>query len=74
MGEWDEGAMWFGTIYKHKGTYYMWYEGTGAGLGTKTKEAKDASKLCRNNDYGGYASINFSQTGLATYKGEMPKW
>lgn len=74
IGEWDEGAMWFGTVFKHNGTYYMWYEGTGAGLGTTSKQAKDASILCRNNDYGGYASINFSQTGLATFKGGMPKW
>lgn len=73
-GEWDEGALWFGTVYKHKETYYMWYEGTGAGLGTDTEEAIAASELCRNSDYGGYADISFSQTGLATYSGDIPKW
>lgn len=26
-GEWDDKAIWFGTVYKFKDTYLMWYEG-----------------------------------------------
>ncbi len=73
-GSWDEGAIWFGTVYKHFGKYYMWYEGTGAGLGTDSMKAIKASDICRNNDYGGYAGVSFSQIGLATYKGVLPSW
>jgi predicted GH43/DUF377 family glycosyl hydrolase len=73
-GSWDEGAIWFGTVYKHNDIYYMWYEGTGAGLGTDSVAAARASDICRNNDYGGYAEVSFSQIGLATYKGRIPSW
>jgi len=73
-GEWDEGAIWFPTLYNHNGKYYMWYEGSGAGLGTNTKAALNASDICRNNDYGGYAKVNFSQIGLAEYSGKLPNW
>ena len=52
-GEWDEGAVWFGTVYKHKDTYYLWYEGCGAGFGTDSEEAVEASRICREEDYGG---------------------
>lgn len=68
-GEWDEGAIWFGTVYKNGDTRYLWYEGTGAGLGTGTTQARQASELCRTKDYGGYANLSFSQIGLAVSKG-----
>lgn len=68
---WDEGAIWFGTLYKHKNTYYMWYEGTGVGNPLITNKALSDSKLCRNTDYGGYATSSFSQIGLATYNGKL---
>ena len=73
-GEWDEGAIWFPTIYKHDDKFYLWYEGSGAGLGVESKKAIEASDICRNNDYGGYAKINFSQIGLAIYDGKMKDW
>ncbi|MBN2558164.1 MAG: hypothetical protein JXB33_05345 [Clostridia bacterium] len=73
-GEWDEGGLWFGTVYRHGGTRYLWYEGAGAGLGTATEEARAASEICRNRDYGGYARFNFSQIGLAVHEGGMPVW
>ncbi|MCK5129934.1 MAG: hypothetical protein KAQ68_08785 [Clostridiales bacterium] len=72
IGTWDEGALWFGTVFKHNDTYYLYYEGTGAGLGTESKEARDTSEIVRNQDYGGYARFNFSQIGLAIYKGKLP--
>lgn len=65
-GSWDEGAMWFGTVYKHDGTYYLWYEGTGS-------NGVDSDN-CRNNDYGGYATTSFSQIGLATLRTSLPTW
>ncbi len=71
VGTWDEGALWFATVFKKGITYYLWYEGTGAGLGV---ESQEASRLCREEDYGGYADSSFSQIGLATYKGDMPDW
>ena len=74
QGTWDEGAIWFGTVYKHNDRYYMWYEGTGAGLGTDSDEAVAASEICQNHDYGGYAKVSYSQIGLATYDGQMPNW
>ena len=73
-GEWDEGAIWFGTVYKYSNTYYLYYEGTGAGLGTKSPKALSASEMCRNNDYGGYAKTSFSQIGLAAFKGQIPSF
>jgi len=65
-GTWDEGGIWFGTVYKHGGELYMWYEGCGSGMGSNTEE----SRICRNEDYGGYARFNFSQIGLAISKTE----
>jgi predicted GH43/DUF377 family glycosyl hydrolase len=70
-GEWDEGAIWFGTVHKHGDTRYLWYEGTGAGLGTGTTQARQASELCRTKDYGGYANLSFSQIGMAVSKGDF---
>ncbi len=70
-GDWDEGALWFGTVFKHGGERYLWYEGTGAGLGTGTTQARQASKLCRTKDYGGYATVSYSQIGLAFHDGKM---
>ena len=29
VGEWDEGAIWFPTVYKYNDKYYLWYEGSG---------------------------------------------
>jgi len=52
----------------------LWYEGSGAGLGVESKKAIEASDICRNNDYGGYTKINFSQIGLAIYDGKMKDW
>ena len=26
-GAWDDGAIWFGTVFPHKGMLYLWYEG-----------------------------------------------
>lgn len=26
-GSWDDGAIWFGTVFPHEGTLYLWYEG-----------------------------------------------
>lgn len=73
-GTWDEGGIWFGTVYKFRDTYYLWYEGCGAGLGVSDSNALEASKKCRDYDYGGYAKISFSQIGLAVYKGKLPQW
>ncbi len=73
-GSWDEGALWFATILKVGHTYYLCYEGTGTGLGSETPEARKASRLCREEDYGGYAKTSFSQIGLATYEGRVPEW
>ncbi len=73
-GSWDEGALWFATVLKVGHTYYLCYEGTGTGLGSETPEARKASRLCREEDYGGYAKTSFSQIGLATYEGRRPEW
>lgn len=51
-GEWDEGAIWFGTTEKINDTYYMWYEGYGGGK-SRDKE---------------YAEGGCSQIGLARLK------
>lgn len=71
-GTWDEGALWFATVLKKDQTYYLWYEGAGTGLDLDSQENKEASWLCREEDYGGYASCSFSQIGLAKYEGDMP--
>lgn len=73
-GTWDEGALWFATAHKIDETYYLWYEGVGTGLKLKDQHAKLASKICRENDYGGYKKTAFSQIGLATYKGDLNFW
>jgi predicted GH43/DUF377 family glycosyl hydrolase len=72
-GEWDEGALWFGTMHKVKSDFYLWYEGVGAGLGINTPEGIECSMVCRNEDYGGYRKFSFSQIGLAKMSGEL-KW
>ena len=52
-GEWDEGAIWFPTVEKIGGRYYLWYEGYGGGT-------------ARREPYGSYLVEGRSQIGLAT--------
>ena len=52
-GEWDEGAIWFTTVEKIGGRYYMWYEGYGGGTS-------------RTVPYGSYLKGGKSQVGMAT--------
>jgi predicted GH43/DUF377 family glycosyl hydrolase len=52
-GEWDEGAIWFTTVEKIHGRYYLWYEGYGGGTS-------------RTVPYGSYLKGGKSQVGLAT--------
>lgn len=52
-GQWDEGAIWFTTVEKIGGMYYMWYEGYGGGT-------------ARTEAYGSYLKGGKSQIGLAT--------
>jgi predicted GH43/DUF377 family glycosyl hydrolase len=52
-GEWDEGAIWFTTVARIKGIYYLWYEGYGGGT-------------ARTHEYGSYLTGGRSQIGLAT--------
>ncbi|MCG8606615.1 hypothetical protein MJD09_16730 [bacterium] len=73
-GTWDEGAVWFATVFKKDQMYYLWYEGTGTGMGLEKSEYKEVSRVCREKDYGGYGRSSFSQIGLATYVAEMPAW
>ncbi len=73
-GSWDEGALWFATLYKRQNIYYLWYEGTGTGLGLSTPYAREQSEICRQQDYGAYAESSFSQIGLALFKGDSLKW
>jgi len=56
-GEWDEGAIWFTTVEKIRGVYYMWYEGYGGGY-------------ARTIPYGSYLKGGKSQVGLATLEAE----
>lgn len=49
-GSWDDGAMWFGTIYSDGEKYFMWYEGWGGAPEQDTP----------------YAPGGKSQLGLAT--------
>ncbi len=56
-GAWDEGAIWFTTVEKVNGVYYMWYEGYGGG------EA-------RQKAYGSYLKGGKSQVGMATLRAE----
>ena len=73
-GEWDEGAVWFATVHKIGNKYYLWYEGTGAGLEQTTEANIKKSNQCREEDYGGYGITSFSQIGLATYEGNIVDW
>ncbi len=73
-GTWDEGALWFATVHKVAGTYYMWYEGGGSGMGLHTPEGRAASRLSREENYGGYGTTSYSQIGVATWSGQMPDW
>jgi predicted GH43/DUF377 family glycosyl hydrolase len=52
-GAWDEGAIWFTTVEKVNGRYYMWYEGYGGGT-------------ARVKPYGSYLKGGKSQVGMAT--------
>lgn len=52
-GRWDEGAIWFTTVEKIEGTYYLWYEGYGGGSS-------------RTVPYGSYLTGGKSQVGMAT--------
>ena len=52
-GQWDEGAIWFSTVEKINGRYYMWYEGYGGGT-------------ARTEPYGSYLKGGKSQVGMAT--------
>jgi predicted GH43/DUF377 family glycosyl hydrolase len=52
-GAWDEGAIWFTTVEKMNGRYYMWYEGYGGGTS-------------RTVPYGSYLKGGKSQVGMAT--------
>ncbi len=54
-GTWDEGAIWFTTVEKMNGVYYMWYEGYGGGTS-------------RTVPYGSYLQGGRSQVGMATMK------
>lgn len=73
-GAWDEGALWFATVYRHKGKYYLWYEGTGTGNGRGTPEQIAASDKAVNEDYGGYGITSFSQIGMATFEGNLSEY
>ena len=70
-GTWDEGALWFATVRKMGGKYLMWYEGAGTGLGLISEAARAASKVARDEDYGGYRTTSFSQMGLAVFEGSI---
>ena len=54
-GAWDEGAIWFTTVEKMNGVYYMWYEGYGGGTS-------------RTVPYGSYLKGGKSQVGMATMR------
>jgi len=56
-GAWDEGAIWFTTVEKINGIYYLWYEGYGGGT-------------ARWEPYGAYLTGGKSQVGLATLKAD----
>jgi len=73
-GTWDEGALWFPTMRKMKGKYVMWYEGAGSGMGLKTAEAREASRIAREVNYGGYLKTSFSQIGIALFEGQLKDW
>jgi len=73
-GTWDEGALWFAEVQKFGDRYLMWYEGTGTGLGLASEAAREASRLARDEDYGGYRITSFSQIGLAVFEGDLGDW
>jgi predicted GH43/DUF377 family glycosyl hydrolase len=54
-GDWDEGAIWFTTVEKINGIYYMWYEGYGGGT-------------ARTEAYGSYLQGGKSQVGMAVMR------
>ena len=56
-GAWDEGAIWFTTVEKINGVYYMWYEGYGGGT-------------ARTEPYGSYLAGGKSQVGMAMLKAD----
>ena len=56
-GAWDEGAIWFTTVEKIDGIYYMWYEGYGGGT-------------ARWEPYGTYLKGGKSQVGMATLQAD----
>jgi predicted GH43/DUF377 family glycosyl hydrolase len=58
QGQWDEGAIWFTTVEKIDGIYYMWYEGYGGGT-------------ARWEPYGTYLKGAKSQVGMATLKADL---
>ena len=70
-GSWDEGALWFPTVRNINGKYFMWYEGAGTGLKLKNENARNASKIAREQNYGGYLKSSFSQIGIATFEGSL---
>lgn len=70
-GSWDEGALWFATVYKHKDTYYLWYEGTGTDNKRITQDDIEASDKAVSESYGGYGKTSFSQIGMATFQGKL---
>lgn len=51
-GDWDEGAIWFTTVEKIRGKYFLWYEGYGGGVN-------------RDVPYDSYLRGGKSQIGLA---------
>ena len=57
-GAWDEGAIWFTTVERIDGRYYLWYEGYGGGT-------------ARTEPYGSYLKGGKSQIGLATLEADF---
>lgn len=41
-------------------TYYLWYEGTGTASSLSNSEGREISRLCRQENYGGYGITSFS--------------
>lgn len=52
-GTWDEGGIWYGEVFEHNGTLYMYYEGWGSG-----RPGYDRSRP--------YVPGGRSQTGMAS--------
>lgn len=52
-GSWDEGGIWFGEVFEHENTLYMYYEGWGSGKPRYDRERP-------------YSPGGRSQTGLAS--------